>query len=54
LVAGPPDLIDRYIVERQDDEAMPATTRYELAMLRRMFTLALRAGKVGRKPYIPH
>jgi integrase len=48
-----PDLIGRYITQRQDAQAAPATIRYELAMLRRCFTLALRAGKVARKPYIP-
>jgi integrase len=33
--------------------AAPATIRNELAVLKRMFTLGLRAGKVAHRPHIP-
>jgi len=48
-----PDRITRYIVAREDAAAAPATIRYELSILRRMFRLGLRAGQVARTPYIP-
>lgn len=47
------DQVTAYICLRQDQAAMPATIRYELACLKRMFTLALRAGRVEHRPYIP-
>ena len=47
------DRIGAYIRLRQADEAAPASIRYELAMLKRAFTLALRAGKASHRPYIP-
>jgi integrase len=47
------DRVTAYIRTRQEFGAKPATIRYELAVLKRMFTLALRAGKLDRKPYLP-
>jgi len=47
------DRISAYIRDRQEQEAKPATIHYELAMLKRMFTLAVRAGKLVHKPYFP-
>lgn len=48
------DRIGRYIESRQGLRAAPATIRYELACLRRAFTLALRAGKATHVPDIPN
>lgn len=48
------DRIDHYIVSRRDmDKAKPATIHYELAILRRMFSLAIEKGKLIQKPHIP-
>lgn len=47
------DRIGAYIRHRQEADAAPATIRYELACLRRAFSLALRAGKASHRPYIP-
>jgi integrase len=47
------DRIDAYVRERLDAEAAPATIRNELAALKRMFTLGVRAGKVTQRPHIP-
>ena len=47
------DRISAYIRERQDAEAAPSTIRNELAALKRMFTLGIRAGKVTQRPHIP-
>lgn len=47
------DRIAAYIRHRQEAQAAPATIRYELAMLRRGFSLAFRAGKATHRPYIP-
>ena len=47
------DRIAAYIRERQDSEAAPATIRNELAALKRIFTLGVRAGKVAQRPHIP-
>src|SRR5262249_52166845 len=41
-----------YVTQRQKEKAASATINAEHAALSRMFTLALRAGKVGSKPYI--
>jgi site-specific recombinase XerD len=46
------DRITAYIAYRQKAKAANSTINNELAALSRMFTLALRAGKVGSKPYI--
>ena len=48
------DQITRYIVARQDVQIAPATTAYELAILKRMFTVAIKAEKLDRRPHIPH
>jgi integrase len=47
------DRIGAYIRSRQEANAAPATIRYELACLRRAFTLAMRGGKASQRPYIP-
>ena len=47
------DRITEYIRQRQEAGIKPATIRYDLAILKRMFTLALRAEKLDKKPYIP-
>ena len=47
------DRIGAYIRTRQEASAAPATIRYELACLRRAFSLAVRAGKAAHRPYIP-
>ena len=47
-----PDRVSKYICTRLEI-ARPATVRLELAALGRMFTLAVRAGKVSHRPYIP-
>ncbi len=48
------DRVDGYIVSRRDTEAAkPATIHYEIAILKRMFSLAFEKGKLNQKPYIP-
>src|SRR5262245_30710869 len=47
------DRLNQYVADRLMAKAKPATIRCELAALRRMFTLALQAGKVAVKPHIP-
>ena len=47
------DRIAAYVRERQEAGAAPATIRTELAALKRMFTLGIRAGKVTQRPHIP-
>jgi hypothetical protein len=44
------DRIGAYIRYRQKANAAPATVRYELACLRRAFTLAMRGGKATHRP----
>ena len=45
------DGVDAYIVSRRDTEvAKPATIHYELAILKRMFSLAVEKGKLNQKP----
>ena len=46
------DRVTAYICSRLET-ARPATVRLELAALKRMFTLAARAGKVSHRPYFP-
>ncbi|HYK91789.1 MAG TPA: site-specific integrase [Acidobacteriota bacterium] len=47
------DRIDSYIILRQGAEgAKPATIHYELAVLKRMFSLAIEKGKLTQKPHI--
>ena len=48
-----PDRITAYVRYRLDVGAARATIRYELAVFRRMFRLALQAEKVARVPYFP-
>jgi integrase len=47
------DRVTAYIRDRQQAKAAPATIRNELAALKRMFTLGVRAGKVTHRPHIP-
>jgi integrase len=48
------DRVDTYIITRRDAEsAKPATIHYELAVLKRMFSLAIEKGRLNQKPYIP-
>jgi integrase len=44
------DAITRYQASRLDESAKPSTINYELAVLRRGFRLAAKAGKVGIRP----
>jgi integrase len=47
------DRIRSYIARRQEEKASNATVNRELAALKRMFSLAVQAGKLSAKPYIP-
>jgi integrase len=47
------DRINVHIVRRQEEGAKNATINRELAALKRMFSLAVQAGKLSSKPYIP-
>lgn len=47
------DRVSAYIRARLEVGAAPATIRNELAALKRMFTLGVRAGKVTHRPHIP-
>jgi len=47
------DRIAAYVRARQEAKAAAATIHNELAALKRMFTLGLRAGKVSQRPHIP-
>jgi integrase len=47
------DRVTAYMRQRQEAGAAPATIRNELAALKRMFTLGVRAGKVTHRPHIP-
>jgi integrase len=44
------DLITKYQAARLEERAKPSTVNYEMAMLRRAFRLAARAGKVATRP----
>jgi len=46
------DQVTSYITSRQSEKAANSTINGELSALGRMFTLALRAGRVGTKPHI--
>jgi integrase len=47
------DRINTHIARRQQEGAKNATINRELAALKRMFSLAVQAGKLSSKPYIP-
>ena len=47
------DRINSHIVRRQKEGAKNATINRELAALKKMFSLAVRAGNLSSKPYIP-
>jgi len=47
------DRIAKYVRERQKEGAANGSVNRELAALKRAFTLATRAGKLGSTPYIP-
>jgi len=47
------DRVTAYTRLRLEDGAARATIRYELAVLRRMFTLAVQADRVTKAPHIP-
>lgn len=47
------DRIKIYIRERQADHAANATINRDLSALRRMFNLAIQAGRLAHHPYIP-
>jgi integrase len=47
------DRVTAYVRSRQEAEASPATIRYELALLKRAFKLAIAAGKAPQAPNIP-
>ena len=46
------DAVTRYSADRQT-EAAPATVNHELAVLKRGFSLAIRASRLDSKPFIP-
>jgi len=47
------DRVAAFIRCRQEAEAAPATIGYELACLKRAFTITVRAGRATHRPYIP-
>jgi hypothetical protein len=47
------DMITRYTRQRQEAGAANSSVNYELALLKRMFRLGLRARRVGLMPYVP-
>ena len=47
------DRVAAYVRARRDAGAKPATIRLELAALKRMFTLAVKAGRLTQRPHIP-
>lgn len=47
------DRVNAYIRQRQESSAANATIQKELAALKRMFTLAVRAGQLATAPHIP-
>ncbi len=47
------DRVAKYVRERQREGAANGSINRELAALKRAFTLATRAGKLGSAPYIP-
>jgi integrase len=53
LLAITTDVVRQYTADRQAAGAANATINRELAALKRMFTLAVQAGKLHAKPHIP-
>jgi integrase len=53
LIGITTDQVRTYIADRQTAGASNATINRELAALKRMYTLAVQAGKLHAKPYIP-
>jgi integrase len=47
------EVVTRYIQERLAVGGAPATVRNEVAVLGRGFTLAVRAGRLSHRPYLP-
>lgn len=47
------DRVAACIRGRQEAEAAPATIGYELACLKRAFTITVRSGRATHRPYIP-
>ena len=47
------DRVRSYISQRQAEHASNASINRELAALKRMFSLAVQAGKLSAKPYVP-
>jgi integrase len=47
------DEIEAYIAQRLDQKAENSTINRELAALKRMYSLAIRSGKLSARPYIP-
>jgi integrase len=52
LVEVTSDVLARYVQYRQEEGAANATCNRELAIVKRAFALALRAGKIANKPYV--
>jgi integrase len=46
------DTVGKYVAHRQEEGAANATINRELAALKRAFTLAMRARKIGSRPFI--
>ena len=47
------DRINKYIKVRREEGAAPATIQNELAILKRMFNLAVQAGRLPQRPHVP-
>lgn len=47
------DRVRAYVADRQAEGAANATVNRELAALKRMFTLAIEAGRLSRRPHVP-
>lgn len=47
------DKAREYLLQRRSEGAADGTIQSEIALLRRMFGLAIRSGKIARAPYLP-